>query len=198
MINNKQGFTVLEILITTIIVAILSIASIYAYQLYVEEARASEVIPIVRAIFAAQQDYYDEHGYWTTIDNLPVQIDGEQKISSVSDLIWKPFIYTKHFAYGTWMQYEGQGTSGQNNLRGLHIAVKRLGKELRLNLGTEKDYYIIEFKMLETYNDGKLKYTAGASRLDDEFGNIVKDSVRKKIIKKITGETVKQPFPYIK
>ena len=114
MIKKQSGFTVIEILITTIIVAILSIAAIYGYQMYVEEARTSEIIPIVKSIFNAQRNYYDEHGDWAkSIFDLNVEIDGGRKFTSFDfsgGMENVNYIVTKYFAYGSWI-YNRNGYS---------------------------------------------------------------------------------------
>ena len=59
---KKTGFTLVELIITVIIVGILSIVSVNAYKVLVMKAVASEGVALMGAIARAERLYYGEHG----------------------------------------------------------------------------------------------------------------------------------------
>ena len=74
--KNRNGFTLIELIITIVIVSILSLLSVYAYEVYVEEAKASEVYIYVNTILKAQELYYMENGrYANSLSFLPTVED---------------------------------------------------------------------------------------------------------------------------
>lgn len=107
MKNKIKGFTLVELIIMMVIVAILSILSITGYAIHVENARASEVIPIVNSLINAQKVYYLENGcYCNCITALPNVIDGNvvNKTNFDGDGQNRDCIQTQYFAYATWEQ----------------------------------------------------------------------------------------------
>lgn len=105
MKNQIKGFTLLELIITMVIVAILSIVSVTGYSIHAEYSRASEVIPIVNSLINAQKVYYLENGcYCNCITALPNVIDGTivNKLNFGGDGQNRDCIQTQYFAYATW------------------------------------------------------------------------------------------------
>ena len=95
MNETQKGFTIVELVITMVIVSILSIVSIPIYQHYIERARLTEAISILRTIADANTMYFIERGQWCNdIRELPVQLEGE--IIS-ADGAWR--IQNKNFIY---------------------------------------------------------------------------------------------------
>lgn len=73
----QKGFTLVELVIVIVIVGILSLISIPIYQRYVERARLTEAISILRAIADANTMYFLERGVWCDdIRELAVQCEG--------------------------------------------------------------------------------------------------------------------------
>ena len=62
--NNKYGFTMTELIIALIIVAILAIIAIPAYRGYVKKGIATEGKALLGEINAAQQIYYSRNGQY--------------------------------------------------------------------------------------------------------------------------------------
>ena len=116
MIKNQKGFTVIEILITTVIVAVLTTAIVYVYEIYVEQAYASEIIPMVKAIQDAQHNYYAEHGKWA---ESILQIEGKKEYNFYPLTSNTGFrgnghgISTKYFVYGTYVFEERKEKTGE-------------------------------------------------------------------------------------
>ncbi len=103
--KNQNGFTLVELMITTVIVSILIIVAIQGFALYIEESRISEVIPVVTAIRDAQLTYHAEHGHWADgIEELDLRLEGEPKTLNLGDGATRNYICTKNFAYATWEQ----------------------------------------------------------------------------------------------
>ena len=120
MIKNQKGFTIIEILITTVIVAVLTTTIVYVYQIYVEQAYASEIIPMVKAIQEAQHNYYAEHGKWAdSIFDLGLQIEGKKEYNFYPLTSNTGFrgnghgISTKYFVYGTYVFEERDKDTGE-------------------------------------------------------------------------------------
>ena len=62
--NNKYGFTITELIIALIIVAILALIAIPAYRGYVKRGIATEGKALLGEINAAQQIYYSRNGQY--------------------------------------------------------------------------------------------------------------------------------------
>ncbi len=60
--KDKKGFTLVELLIVIIIVAILSIVGVSIYRSYVRKAHATEAMALLGSIANSQKIYYAEHG----------------------------------------------------------------------------------------------------------------------------------------
>ena len=74
-IQPKQGFTLIEILVVVLIIAILSAVAVSQYQKAVEKTRATAMLPLLKAIGEAQENYYLENGrYATSFAQLPISI----------------------------------------------------------------------------------------------------------------------------
>lgn len=190
--KNQNGFTVIEILISVVIVAILSIASIYAYQLYIEEARASEVIPIIKGIQNAQIDYYEEHGIWPKdLDEIPLQIDGQKKIMVLNGTRVSgkyegksTYIFTDNFAYAIKMNGYKNPSTGKIT-RYPCIAFGRVQKK---EDGGHLTFYSVEFEInrdkLRSAGSLTYEFPSGAN----PFSYSIKKRMMSDLIKKLTGK----------
>jgi prepilin-type N-terminal cleavage/methylation domain-containing protein len=77
MKKTQKGFTLVELIITIVIVGILSLISGPIYEYYVEKARFTEAFSVLRAIADANTMYFVERGLWCNdIRELPIQIEG--------------------------------------------------------------------------------------------------------------------------
>ena len=59
--QKQEGFTLIEVLIVVVIVAILAAISVPIYTQYVEGARASDAQATIGAIYNAAKMYYQDH-----------------------------------------------------------------------------------------------------------------------------------------
>lgn len=74
----RKGFTLLEILIVIIIIAILATFAIPQYIRASKRAIASEAVSVIGSIKGAMARYYQEHGVTTTnLDNLDIDNPNE-------------------------------------------------------------------------------------------------------------------------
>ncbi len=77
IVDNKSGFTLVELMITVAILAILAAVAIPAYSNYVNRAKQSDAIIGLKAAQMAQEQFYSENNrYANTIDILPGFSDG--------------------------------------------------------------------------------------------------------------------------
>ena len=91
---NKSGFTLVEMLIVVLIIAILSSVALPKYTRSVERARAMEAVALLQQIDAAVYAYYIERQACPTTFR---QINVSMPITSASDNA-NP-VQTKHFSY---------------------------------------------------------------------------------------------------
>ncbi|MBS1272119.1 MAG: Fimbrial protein [Candidatus Marinimicrobia bacterium] len=64
LVKRDDGFTLMEVLVVVIIVAILAAVGVPIYTSYVEQARASEAQSAIGAIYNAAKMYYQDTGDW--------------------------------------------------------------------------------------------------------------------------------------
>jgi prepilin-type N-terminal cleavage/methylation domain-containing protein len=65
--NNKKGFTLIELIIVIVIVGVLTAVSVPIYAGYVQRAKWAEGKALAAAILTAQKVYYSENGTWYEI-----------------------------------------------------------------------------------------------------------------------------------
>ena len=95
MKKKQKGFTLIELVITVVIVGILSLVSVPIYQYYVERARLTEAISNLRAIADANIFYYLENKTWCKdIRELPIKLEGT---AILEDKYWR--IENDNFVY---------------------------------------------------------------------------------------------------
>ncbi len=77
-LNCNKGFTLVELMITVSILAILAAVAIPAYSNYMNRAKQSDAIIGLKAAQMAQEQYYSENNeYSSKIDLLPGFSDGD-------------------------------------------------------------------------------------------------------------------------
>lgn len=62
--KEVKGFTLVELIIVIVIVAILSIVAIPIYRGYVEKSKLTEAKALTGSVLSAQRIYFAEHGGW--------------------------------------------------------------------------------------------------------------------------------------
>ena len=94
---NKKAFTLIELLVVVLIIGILAAIALPQYEKAVEKARIAEAVIILRAIAAANQEYYLVNGHYADaheIDKLTIDIPG-----TITTQGLKNRIATKYFIY---------------------------------------------------------------------------------------------------
>ncbi len=108
MVNNKKGFTLLELLVVVLIIGILAAIALPQYKEAVEKSIMQEAIVNLKVIAEANERFYMINGRYATvdeIDKLDIDILGEVKDSSQTGLsgnrvMTKYFIYAPNFGSG--------------------------------------------------------------------------------------------------
>ena len=72
---NKEGFTLLELLVVVLIIGILAAVALPQYRVAVLKARTAKMWPIIEAIDKAEQAYYLSTGEWAVDDISVLDID---------------------------------------------------------------------------------------------------------------------------
>ena len=87
-ISCKQGFTLIEVLVVVLIIAILAAVALPQYKVAVTKARVGAMLPLMASLSQAQETYYLAQGEYTgQAENLDVQIPSEcSKIEENSDV----------------------------------------------------------------------------------------------------------------
>ncbi len=82
-LNSLTGFTLIEIVITAIVVAILAVIMIPQYTKFVEKGRAEEGKLMLKSIRAAEKIYKaDNNTYTTNMNNLQAHIGNPNSSSN--------------------------------------------------------------------------------------------------------------------
>ena len=73
----SKGFSLLEVLVVTLIIAVLASLAVSDYQKAIERSRASEAITLLTALYKAEKLYQLEHGkFANSLDSLKFSFRG--------------------------------------------------------------------------------------------------------------------------
>jgi Tfp pilus assembly protein PilE len=80
--RRQAGFTLMDVMVVTLIIGVLGSVAVSRYEKYVARARRPETVMAFRAIAAAQREHLLEHGYYAaTFGQLGFNIEGGVDIS---------------------------------------------------------------------------------------------------------------------
>ena len=65
-LRDERGFTLVELVITMVIVGILAVVSVPIYKGFVDKAKATEGVALVGGIRSSERIYYAEHNGYAT------------------------------------------------------------------------------------------------------------------------------------
>jgi len=79
---RQSGYTLIDVMIVTVIMSVLSSLAITSYQSYVARAKRPEAVMTFRALAAAQREHLVTRGkYAGTFDALGFRVEGGKRIS---------------------------------------------------------------------------------------------------------------------
>lgn len=79
---RRSGYTLVDVMIVTVIMSVLSSVAINSYQKYVARAKRPEAVMTFRALAAAQREHLVTRGkYAGTFDALGFRVEGGKRIS---------------------------------------------------------------------------------------------------------------------
>ncbi len=80
---RRSGYTLLDVMIVTVIISVLASVGLNRYQQYVARAKRPEAVMTFRALAAAQREHLLTRGkYAGTFDALGFRVEGGQRISA--------------------------------------------------------------------------------------------------------------------
>ena len=81
--SSKPGFTLIEVLVVVIIVAVLAAVAVPQYQKAVLKSRFSTLLPIAKSVWQGNELYYLENGkYAANVDELDVSAPANPKVQA--------------------------------------------------------------------------------------------------------------------
>lgn len=86
--RQRKGFTLIEILVVVVIIAILAAISVPMYVDYVQGARASDAQSQIGAIYNASKMYYQEKGEWAS-DTNDLEMGGFLQMDEATNRQWE-------------------------------------------------------------------------------------------------------------
>ncbi|MTI14231.1 pilin [Sansalvadorimonas verongulae] len=62
--NKIKGYTLIELMVVTLIIGILAVTALYAYQIYSKRSHLVEGLGMASSLKATMADYYATNGVW--------------------------------------------------------------------------------------------------------------------------------------
>lgn len=80
--RRRAGYTLIDVMIVTVIISVLSTVAVNRYQLFVARTKRPEAVMAFRALAAAQREHLVTRGkYAGTFDALGFRVEGGARIS---------------------------------------------------------------------------------------------------------------------
>lgn len=80
---NRSGYTLVDVMVVTVIMAVLATVAVNRYQKFVSRSKRPEAVMTFRALASSQREYMLTRGkYSKTFDALGFRVEGGQRISS--------------------------------------------------------------------------------------------------------------------
>jgi prepilin-type N-terminal cleavage/methylation domain-containing protein len=112
MRRNQRGFTLMELLVVIVIVAILAAVAVPLYTNYVRDAYRTEGRGAISAVITAQQAYYQKNGGTSYAENLEALQTPENNYVNPQDWAANWTITTSTQDGGFIVEAEGTGRTG--------------------------------------------------------------------------------------
>jgi prepilin-type N-terminal cleavage/methylation domain-containing protein len=75
--RTERGFTLLELMVTVVILSILATVAVFSYKRYAQQARTQEAINFLYEIKMKQETYYQAYGQYVTAGLNPLILPSE-------------------------------------------------------------------------------------------------------------------------
>ncbi len=86
IIMKKRAFTLIELLVVVLIIGILAAVALPQYQVAVQKAKLARLIPLVNAVYTAEEVYYLANGSYTNnLSLLDLEVGGGCELSTNSN-----------------------------------------------------------------------------------------------------------------
>lgn len=86
-VSHRQAFTLMEIMVTVVIMGVLAAVAVPSYSGHVERVKASEGVGLLTSLLAAQERYrLETNAYATAIANLDLDIPNSANFNLPPDL----------------------------------------------------------------------------------------------------------------
>ena len=90
MQKKNKGFTLIEILVVIVIIAVLAAIGLPHYRVIIFKSHLTRLMPIVHSVYGAQQHYYMVHGtYADSFDELVVSFPDVSKCAKINSVKYR-------------------------------------------------------------------------------------------------------------
>ncbi len=98
--RNKQGFTIVELMIVVAVIGIISTVGFPLYANYTARAKVTEAMLLLAGLKSTMVEYYDSWGRWPTVDDVGGKTRGSYVTLITSGQLSDDFYYVEAILLG--------------------------------------------------------------------------------------------------